>query len=75
WVPPASDTGAAAPETYIAPAIVERRVVRGETVSLGAVELVVAVSECRDPTDMSAQADRRPCICCGDGNACTPSPR
>jgi len=75
WVTPACVIGDAAPDTYIAPAIVERRVVRGETVSLGAVELVVAVSECRDPTDMSAQADRRPCICCGAGNACTPSPR
>lgn len=75
WVTPACVSGDAAPDTYIAPAMVERRVVRGETVSLGAVEMVVAVSECRDPMDMSAQADRRPCICCGDGNTCTPTPR
>ena len=71
WVTPACVGGDAAPDTYISPAIVERKVVRGETVSLGAVELVVAVSECRDPENPGAQPDRRPCICCGDGNACT----
>jgi hypothetical protein len=34
-------------DTYIAPAAVRRRVFRGDTVSLGAVELVVSVSYCR----------------------------
>ena len=43
----------AAPDTYIAPAIVQRDVIRGETVSLGAVELVVSVSDCAT----------EPCIC------------
>lgn len=43
----------ALPETYIAPAIVRRNVIRGDTVSLGAVELVVAVSYC----------GAQPCIC------------
>jgi hypothetical protein len=47
----------ALPETYIAPAIVQRNVIRGDTVSLGAVELVVAVSYCGDPPQ------RQPCIC------------
>ena len=43
----------AALNTYIAPATVQRRVSRGDTVSLGAVELVVSVSDCSS----------RPCIC------------
>jgi hypothetical protein len=37
----------ALPDTYIAPATVRRSVFRGDTVSLGAVELVVSVSYCR----------------------------
>jgi hypothetical protein len=53
WVTPDCVDGPAAPDTYISPAIVERAVVRGETVSLGAVELVVVVSYC----------DRQACIC------------
>jgi hypothetical protein len=75
WVTPACVSGDAAPDTYIAPAMVERRVLRGETVSLGAVELVVAVSECRDPGGPELQPGRRPCICCGGDNPCTPPPR
>ena len=53
WVTPDCQDGPAAPDTYISPAIVERAVVRGGTVSLGAVELVVVVSYC----------DRQACIC------------
>jgi hypothetical protein len=53
WVTPDCEDGPAVPDTYISPAIVERTVVRGETVSLGAVELVVVVSYC----------DRQACIC------------
>jgi hypothetical protein len=48
----------ALPETYIAPAIVQRNVIRGDTVSLGAVELAVAVSYCGKPPAS------QPCICC-----------
>jgi hypothetical protein len=44
----------AAANTYISPAPVQRHVTRGDTVSLGAVELVVAVSDC----DAG-----QPCIC------------
>jgi hypothetical protein len=45
---------AADPRTYIAPAPVQRVVIHGDTVSLGAVELVISVSPC--DTD-------HPCIC------------
>ncbi|HEX3759191.1 MAG TPA: hypothetical protein VHW23_10810 [Kofleriaceae bacterium] len=41
---------AAAPDTYIAPAIVQRKVIRGQTVTLGAVELVISTSTCPLPT-------------------------
>lgn len=41
------------PGSYIAPAAEQRRVNLGETISLGAVEVVVAVSYC----------DRQSCIC------------
>jgi len=44
--PECSPTIPAAPGTYIAPAAVQRDVIRGETVSLGAVELVVTVLGC-----------------------------
>ena len=70
WVTPACVGGDAASDTYIAPAMVQRRVVRGETVSLGAVELVVAVSECRDPDGPADQQGLRPCICCTGGDTC-----
>jgi hypothetical protein len=54
WVTPeCAPSIPAAPDTYIAPAPVQREVLRGDTVSLGAVELVVAVSYC----------DTQPCIC------------
>jgi hypothetical protein len=51
----------AALDTYIAPAIVQRLVTPGDTVSLGAVELVVSVSNCRDAPGAGAAA--QPCIC------------
>ena len=41
------------PATFIAPAPEERQVILGDTVSLGAVELVVSVSYCT----------QQPCIC------------
>lgn len=43
-----ADDTAAALDTYIAPAIVQREVIRGETVTLGAVELVVSTASCPD---------------------------
>jgi hypothetical protein len=53
WVTPECAAGTAASNTYIAPAIVQRSVIRGDTVSLGAVELVVSVTSCATA----------PCIC------------
>lgn len=41
------------PDSYIAPAAEQRNVILGDTVSLGAIELVVLVSYC----------DAQPCIC------------
>jgi hypothetical protein len=56
-VTPVCGTGAdvtdAAPDTYITAATVQRAVTRGATVSLGAVELVVAVTKCAT----------QPCVC------------
>jgi len=48
WVTPECSYGQASPDTYIAPAPVQRYVTRGDTVSLGAVEIVVSVSHCRN---------------------------
>lgn len=45
--------GPANPATYIAPAPEQRQVILGDTVSLGAVELVLQVSYC----------GQQPCIC------------
>jgi hypothetical protein len=57
WVTPeCADGQPAMASTYIAPAIVQRSVIRGDTVSLGAVELVVSVLPCGVP-------NRPPCIC------------
>lgn len=53
-VSPVCANGPASPETYIAPAPVQRTVNVGDTVSLGAVELVLQVTGC-SPT--------QPCIC------------
>jgi hypothetical protein len=52
-VVPICETGPASPDTYTSPAPAERTVNPGDTVSLGAVELVVVVSYC----------DSQPCIC------------
>ncbi|MBX3155256.1 MAG: hypothetical protein KF773_04595 [Deltaproteobacteria bacterium] len=52
-VSPRCAEGAAALDTYIAPAPEQRNVILGDTVSLGAVEIVVVVSYCDD----------QPCIC------------
>lgn len=47
------DDHPAACDTYTAPAVVQREVIRGETVTLSAVELVVSVAACPG----------EPCIC------------
>jgi hypothetical protein len=52
-VSPVCVSGAAALETYTAPAPEQRNVIAGNTVSLGGVELLLEVSSCQD----------RPCIC------------
>jgi hypothetical protein len=48
-VVPICETDAASPDTYITPPPTERTVILGDTVSLGAVELVVVVSNCVGP--------------------------
>lgn len=53
WVTPECDGRLADPSTYIAPAPEQRQVILGDTVSLGAVEVVVQVSYC----------GQQPCIC------------
>ena len=59
-VTPECATGAAAPYTYTAPAPEQRPVIVGNTVSLGAVELVVEVG-----TDSNGanRCTGQPCIC------------
>jgi hypothetical protein len=52
-VSPICAGGPAAPDTYTAPAPVQRTVNVGDTVSLGAVELILQVSSC----------ELQPCIC------------
>lgn len=61
----------ALPDTYIAPATVLRTVIRGETVSLGAVELVVSVSDCATAAPGDANFGSQPCICCTTAGACS----
>lgn len=53
WVTPECAGEAADPATYTAPAPEARKVILGDTVSLGAVEIVVQVSYC----------GQQPCIC------------
>ncbi|MBV8759199.1 MAG: hypothetical protein JO257_18065 [Deltaproteobacteria bacterium] len=53
-VSPVCASGPAAPDTYIAPAPEQRTVNVGDTVSLGAVELVLQVTAC---------SPAQPCIC------------
>jgi hypothetical protein len=65
WVTPECEGGVeAAPDTYIAPARVQRTVIRGDTVSLGAVELVVSVSDCAGGPNDVPGVPVQPCICC-----------
>jgi len=45
-VSPVCESGPAIPSSYIAPAVEQRTVIVGDTVSLGAVELVVQVTDC-----------------------------
>ena len=52
-VTPECAEGPASPDTYTAPAPEQRRVILGDTVSLGAVEIVLQVSYCGE----------QPCIC------------
>lgn len=52
-ISPVCGTVAADPASYIAPAVEQRDVILGDTVSLGAVELVVQVTDC----------DTQHCIC------------
>jgi hypothetical protein len=70
WITPECENGPADPDTYIAPAIIERNVALGDTVSLGAVELVVATTYCRDdkngtriPLEAGVPDPYQPCIC------------
>jgi hypothetical protein len=58
WVTPECASGPARDDTYLAPATVQRRVIRGDAVSLSAVELIVNVSYCA-----SAGEGDLPCIC------------
>ncbi len=50
---PLCDFGVAPAGSFVAPAVEQRRVIVGDTVSLGALELIVQVSNC----------DVQPCIC------------
>ncbi|MBA3453450.1 MAG: hypothetical protein H0T42_10195 [Deltaproteobacteria bacterium] len=52
-ITPRCETGPASPAAYTAPAAQQRNVIPGDTVSLGAVELVLQVSYC----------GQQPCIC------------
>jgi hypothetical protein len=52
-ITPECASGPAAPATYIVPAPERRQVILGNTVSLGAVEVIVQVSYC----------GQQPCIC------------
>ena len=53
FITPRCEGGPANPATYTAPAAQQRNVIPGDTVSLGAVELVLQVSYC----------GQQPCIC------------
>ena len=55
WVTPlCAEEEAADPASYIAPAAEQRRVIAGDTISLGAVEIIVVVTVC---------SETQPCIC------------
>jgi hypothetical protein len=57
-VRPLCEEGPANIASYIAPGAEQRRVIVGDTISLGAVELVVVVTDCGDEFD-----PRQHCIC------------
>jgi hypothetical protein len=64
WVTPLCAGGQpAAQDTYIAPAIVQRQVIRGQIVSLAAVELVVSVTGCATAGSSSTNLGTESCIC------------
>jgi len=63
WITPECENGPAKPASYIAPAIVQRSVARGDTVSLGAMELVVAVTRCKPRPPQVPEGVTEPCIC------------
>lgn len=52
-ITPLCDVGPADRASFVAPAVEQRQVIVGDTVSLGALELIVQVSNC----------DVQPCIC------------
>ena len=52
-ITPLCDSGPADTSSFVSPAAEQRRVIVGDTVSLGALELIVQVSNC----------DVQPCIC------------
>ncbi len=47
-VVPICESGPADPSSYIAPAVEQRTVILGDTVSLGAIELIVKVTSCAE---------------------------
>ncbi len=53
-VTPLCAEGEADPASYIAPAAEQRRVIAGDTISLGAVEIIVVVTICNET---------QPCVC------------
>ena len=69
-VPGMPELWAADPATYIAPATLQRDVIAGQTVSLGAVELVVSVSSCITAPVDSRNAGTSACICCKEREQC-----
>ena len=52
-VTPICELGPAEPASFVAPAVEQRSVIVGDTVNLGAIELIVQVSDCAV----------QPCIC------------
>lgn len=61
--PECGDRELAAQDTYIAPAALQRNVIRGETVSLGAIELIVTATRCRAAAPDDPNSGTQPCIC------------
>ena len=57
---PLCSGGEAAPRTYTTPAAEQRQVIAGNTISLGAVEVVLEVSRCDGTVPVGTS---QPCIC------------